>query len=81
MKKDRVYKVIISLCKTTCDIVSGACGCPGGSEPVAFCKHIAAICYAFCSFCELGVVPDFLNCTDRLSEWNKPCSKKVIPSL
>ena len=81
MKKDRVYKVIISLCKSTWDILSAACGCPGGCGPVASCKHIAALCYAFCSFCEHGVLPDFLTCTDKLNEWNRPRSKKVNPIL
>ena len=79
MRKDRVYKVIISLSKTTWDILSAACGCPGGCGPVASCKHIAALCYAFCNFCEHGLLPDFLTCTDKLSEWNKPRSKKVDP--
>ena len=79
MRKDRVYKVIISLSKTTWDMLSAACGCPGGCGPVASCKHIAALCYAFCDFCEHGVLPHFLTCTDKLSKWNRPRSKKVDP--
>ena len=79
MRKDHVYKVIISLSKTTWDILSAACGCPGGCGPVASCKHIAALCYAFYNFCEHGLLPYFLTCTDKLGEWNKPRSKKVDP--
>ena len=79
MKKIKYTKLSLVYVKQFCDILLGACGCPGGSGPVASCKHMATLYYAFCSFCELGVLPDFITCTDRLSEWNKPCSKKVDP--
>ena len=79
MRKDRVYKVLISLSTDTTDILTAECGCPGGRGPTASCKHIAALCYAFQNFCECGVVPDFLTCTEKLQELNKPRSRNVDP--
>ena len=37
MKKDHVYKLLISMNCRNCDIVSAACGCPGGKGPELLC--------------------------------------------
>ena len=39
------------------------------------------MCYALEEFSRLGKLPDFLTCTDKLQEWNRPRPKKlaVIP--
>uniref|UniRef100_A0A1X7TMZ8 SWIM-type domain-containing protein n=1 Tax=Amphimedon queenslandica TaxID=400682 RepID=A0A1X7TMZ8_AMPQE len=79
MRKDRVYKLNVSFDADSCDINGADCGCPGGRGPSASCKHIAALCYAFLNFCELGSLPDFLTCTDRLQEWNRPRKKNLDP--
>lgn len=79
MKKDRVYKLSISMKKDSLDILTAECGCPGGKGPNATCKHIGALCYAFSNFCEQGTLPDFLSCTQQLQEWNKPRPKKLDP--
>ena len=79
MRKDRVYKLLLSLNLKTFDITSAACGCPAGKGPLASCKHIGALCYAFVEFCSSGSLPDFLTCTEKLQAWNKPKPKKVEP--
>ena len=79
MKKDRVYKVFLSLEKTSWDIATAECGCPAGKGPNASCKHVGALCYALVEFFKSGKLPDFLTCTQRLQEWNKPRPRKVEP--
>ena len=79
MKKDKLYKMIMSLCKGSWDINSAICGCPAGKGPSASCKHIGALCYALVNFCSSGHLPDFITCTDLMQEWNKPCPKKHKP--
>ena len=79
MRKDRVYKLMMSLNLKTFNITAAACGCPAGKGPFASCKHIGALCYAFVEFCASGSLPDFLTCTDKLQAWNKPKPKKVEP--
>ena len=44
MKKDKMYKMIMSLCKGSWDINSAMCGCPAGKGPSAPCEHIGALC-------------------------------------
>ena len=78
MKKDRIYKILLSL-DTSWDIVSAECGCPIGKGPNASCKHVGATCYALMEFCKSGNLPDFLTCTERLQEWNKPRAHKIEP--
>ena len=41
--------------------------------------HIAALSYALADFCRLGVVSDFLTCTDKLQQWNQPRGRRVDP--
>ena len=79
MKKDRVYKLLLSLDSTSWDILTAKCGCPAGKEPNASCRHVGALCYALVQFCKSGQLPDFLTCTQRLQEWNKPRPRKVEP--
>ena len=79
MKKDRVYKVLISLDTTSWDIVAAECGCPTGKGPNASCKHVGATYYALVEFCKSGQLPDFLTSTQHLQEWNKPRPRKIDP--
>ena len=79
MRKDCVYKLMMSLNLRTFDITTAACGCPAGKGPFASCKHIEALCYAFVEFCASGSLTYFLTCTDKLQAWNKPKPKKVEP--
>ena len=79
MRKDRVYKVVISLHKDSFDVVTACCGCPAGKGPTASCKHIGAVCYAVVSFCTLKRLPDFATPTEKLQEWNRPRPRKVEP--
>ena len=79
MRKDRVYKVVISLHKDSFDVVTACCGCPAGKDPTASCKHIGAVCYAVVSFCTLKRLPDFATPTEKLQEWNRPRPRKVEP--
>ena len=53
MRKDRVYKILLSLHSSSYDIATACCGCPAGKRPTASCKHIGALCYAIASFCKL----------------------------
>ena len=76
MKKDRVYKLNLAMCTESYDIVFAECGCPAGKGPSGSCKHIGALCYAFAEFCKLGKLPQFLTCTDKLQNWNKPRGRK-----
>ena len=45
------------------------------------CKHIGALCYALEEFSRLRKLPEFLTCTEKLQEWNRPRPKKlaIIP--
>ena len=79
MKKDKMYKMMMSLCKGSWDINSALCGCPAGKGPSASCKHIGALCYALENFCSLGQLPELITCTDVLQQWNRPCPKKQDP--
>ena len=79
MRKDRVYKVIMTLDCKTYDIITATCGCPAGKGTTASCKHVGALCYALVEFCTSGKMPDFLTCTDKLQAWNRPKPKKVNP--
>ena len=79
IKKDRVYKLNLAMCTESYDIVFAECGCPAGKWPSGSCKHIGALCYAFAEFCKLGKLPQFLTCTDKLQNWNKPRGRKVDP--
>ena len=81
MRKDRVYKLLLFLDLESSDIIGAECGCPTGKAPCASCKHIEAMCYALEEFSRFGKLPEFLTCTDRLQQWNRPQLKKleVIP--
>lgn len=79
MKKDKMYKMVMSMCTGSWDINSAFCGCPAGKGPRASCKHIGALCYALANFCSLGQLTEFVTCTDVLQQWNKPCPKKQDP--
>ena len=78
MRKDYIYKLMIHL-GSGLNISSAQRGCPAGKEPTASCKHIGALCYAFANFCTCGKLPDFITCTQKLQEWNRPNGKKVQP--
>jgi len=56
-----------------------SCDCPAGKGPSASCHHVGALCYALVEFCASEKLPEFLTCTDRLQQWNKPRPKKVDP--
>ena len=45
MKKDCVYKVLIALDPSSCDIVEAECGCSAGKGPHTSCKHVGTLCY------------------------------------
>ena len=60
MKKDKTYKVELSISHGKWEISSGKCRCPAGKGPAATCKHIGAVCYLFMGFCESGTIPEFL---------------------
>lgn len=77
MKKNEVYKIVISLSDTSYDLLSAKCGCKAGKGPKASCKHIGALCYALVEFCKSGQIPEFLSCTELLQQWNRPRLKKV----
>ena len=77
MRKDRVYKILLSLHNSSYDIATACCGCPVGKGPTASCKHIGALCYALVSFCRLKALPDFVTPTERLQEWNRPRPRKA----
>ena len=66
MRKDRFYKLCMSLSTDSIDILGAECGCPRGKGPTASCRHIAALCYTFLNFCEQGLLPYFLICADKL---------------
>ena len=66
MKKDRTYKVQLSLSVSGWDIIGANCECPAGQGPAAT--------------CEVGTIPQFFTCTQRIQEWNKPRDKKLSPT-
>ena len=74
MRKDQVYKLILILDSESYNVVGAECGCPAGKGPHASCKHVGAPCYAYS---HIGRGPDFLTCTDKLQECNKPRQKRL----
>ena len=81
MKKDRLYKVVLLLDSISGgNVVSAECGCPAGKSPHASCKHVGALCYALEEYSRIGKNDhEYLTCTDRLQEWNKPRQKGLDP--
>ena len=81
MRKDHIYKLFLFIDLDTSDIVAAKCDCPAGKDPCASCKHIGALCYTLQRFSRFGHLPDFLTCTDKLQQWNRPWPKQleVIP--
>ena len=79
MKKHTMYKLNLSFDSVSFHLNGAACGCPAGMGPNGSCKHIGALCYAFASFCEIGTVPDYITCTERLLTWNQPRGPKITP--
>ena len=77
MRKDHIYKLTLFLDKTSFDVLSAKCGCPAGKGPHASCKHIGGLCYALEEYTPIKRWPEYLTCTDKLQEWNKPRPKKV----
>ena len=77
MRKDRVYKILLCMDANVYDVIGTECGCPAGKGPCGSCKHIAALCYALEEFSRLGKLPEYVTCTDKLQQWNKPREKKV----
>ena len=45
IRKDHVYKLILTMKRTTLDVISAQCVYAGGKLPQATCKHIPALCY------------------------------------
>ena len=56
------------------------CGCPAGKGPRGDCKHIGTLLYTMADFCERGVLPELLTCTDQLQQWDLPRGLCVDPS-
>lgn len=77
MKKDVLYKVVMSLQINGYAIDTAACGCKAGKGPRASCKHVGALCYAFAEFCTFGKLPEFISSTQKLQEWNQPHPRRV----
>ena len=69
----------MSIDQNSYDITAASCNCPAGKGPSASCKHVGSLCYALVEFYASGKLPEFLTCTDRLQQWNKPRHKKVDP--
>ena len=76
MKKDCIYKLTVFLDKSSFDSVGADCGCPAGKGPHGSCKHIGGLSYALEEFTCIGKCPEYLTCTDKLQEWNKPRAKR-----
>ena len=72
MRKDCVYKLILVLGKVSFDVLEAECGCPAGKGPHASCKHIGALCYALEECSRFGKCPEYITCTEKLQNWNKP---------
>ena len=80
MRKDRVYKLKMSLSRDTCDIQQAECGCPAGMGRHGSYKHIASVAYAIVDFCQINKsVVEHGTCSDRLQQWNKPRWKVFDP--
>ena len=77
MRKDHVYRLVMSLQCDSMDVTTATCGCPAGKGPVASCKHVGALCYAFAEFCSSGKLPEFFTDTQKLQRWNQPRARKV----
>ena len=71
MRKDRIYKLFLSLDLNTSDIISAECGCPARKGLCASRKHIGDLCNALEEFSCLGKLPELLTCTKKLQEWNR----------
>jgi len=70
MKKDKLYKMVMSLCRGSWKFNSALCGCAAGRGSRALCKHrgsralckhIGALCCAVANFCLYGQLPGFFD--------------------
>jgi len=64
MKKNKMYKMVMSLHSGSWKVNSAMCGCAAGRGPCTLCKHIGILCYAVANLCLYGQLPNFLTCTD-----------------
>ena len=69
----------MALLKKSLDTCYAECECPAGMQPQGSCKHISSLVYALVDFRKLLTLPDYLTCTDRLQQWNKPRGKYLHP--
>ena len=83
MKKNLTDKLHVSMINSgeqAGEITYACCSlCPAGKGPYAFCKHLAALCFALEEFVRLGQRREFTTCTDRLQTWNQPRKRKLDP--
>lgn len=77
MRKDRIYKLTLYLDSCSLDVIAAECDCPAGKGPHASCKHIGGLSYALEEYARFGRSTEYLTCTDKLQEWNRPRPKKV----
>ena len=76
MRKDKLYKVIALLSSVNSDILTvkmwlSCCGWTTGNM-----QAYGSTCYALANFCYCGQIPDFVTSTERLQEWNRPCTRR-----
>ena len=79
MKKDRVYKIKISMTNSS-DICLAECSCPAGRGPHGSCKHIAATLFALENFNTIREEiqdNDTVSCTSKLQTWNQPRKRRL----
>ena len=73
MKKDKMYKMMMSLCKGSWDINSALCGCPAGKGPSASCKDIGVHLQSFVSLVSYLSLYNMHRCLTAV------CPKKQDP--
>ena len=79
MRKDRIYLLRMAVQCNGYDIVHDKCGYPARKGPHGSRKHTAALSFALVDFCRHGVLPEFLTCTDKLQQWNRPRDHHIDP--
>ena len=66
MRKDQVYKVILTLESDMYNVVGADYGSPAGKGPHVSCKHVGILCYALEEYSHFGKSPEYQTCTDKL---------------
>lgn len=81
MTRNKSYRTVTSLWKSTAKVRSCSCNCKAGAG--GRCKHVGALLYILLDYVEseLTEIPQDVSCTGKPQQWNKPHSTVTSGSI